>query len=123
MEIQLFAGLREEAEAEVDDLDIVVLVDHDVVELDVAMRDLLAVEVLHAHDDPAEDFLGLLLRDPLLGLRLQVLVQRGLADVLHHEHHLLPGVDRRVELYYIRVVELLQDLDFPQQICPSLLRM
>ena len=61
MEIELLALLRKETESEVDDLDIVVLVDHNVVQLDIAVCDLLTVEVLDAHYDPSEDFLGLLL--------------------------------------------------------------
>ena len=123
MEVELLTGLREERESEVDDLHVVVLVDHNIVQFDISMSYLLAVQVLDSHYDPSEDFFGLLLRDPLLGFRLQVLVERGLADILHHEHNLLPGVNGSVELYYIRMIELLQDLDFPQQISPSLLGM
>ena len=96
VEVELFAWLRKETETEVDDLDVVVFIDHNVVQLDVAVSYLLAVEVLDAHYDPTEDLLCLLLTNTLLRLALQVLVERGLADVLHHQYHLLARVDRSV---------------------------
>ena len=123
MQVKLFARLSKQAEAEVDDLHIIVFIYHDVVEFDVAMSDLLAVQVLHSHDDPTKDLLGFLLGDPFFRLRFQVLVKGGFPDVLHHQYHLFPSVDRRVELYDVRVVQLFQDLDLSQQICPSLLCM
>ena len=61
VEVELFAWLRKQREPEIDDLDVVVFIDHNVVQLDVAVSDLLAVEVLDAHYDPTEDLLGLLL--------------------------------------------------------------
>ena len=106
MEVQLFSRLREQTEAEIDNFDVIILIDHDIVQLDVTVRNLFTMKVLDAHDDPSKDFFGLLLRDALLGFGLQVLVERRLTDILHHEHNLLPGVDCCIELYYIRMVVL-----------------
>jgi len=111
--------LSKQAEAEIDDLHIIVFIYHNVVEFDISMSNLFAVQVLHSHDDPTKDLLGFLLGDPFFRLRLQVLVEGGFPDVLHHQYHLFPSVDRRVELYYVRVVQLSQNsylpfkIDFP----------
>ena len=121
MQVKLFARLSKQAEAEVDDLDIIVFIYHDVVELDITMSNLFAVQVLHSHDDPTKDLLGFLLGDPFFRLRLQVLVKGGFTDVLHHQYHLFPSVNRRVELYYVFVVKLFQDCDFSKNILSAFL--
>ena len=123
MQVKLFARLSKQAEAEVDDLHIIVFIYHDVVEFDVAMSDLLAVQVLHSHDDPTKDLLGFLLGDPFFRLRLQVLIKGGFSDVLHHQYHLFPSVDRRVELYYVLVVKLSQNINFPNHVLSTFFAM
>ena len=60
MKIKLFTRLGKEAKTEVNNFDVIVLVDHNVVQLYIAVSDLLNMKVLDAHYDPAEDFFGLL---------------------------------------------------------------
>ena len=107
MQIELLVLGGKQAEPKVNDLYVVVLIDHDIVELNIPVGDLLTVQVLHSSNNPAEHFLGLLLGNPLLWLGLEVLVKRRLTDVLHHQHHLLSRVNRRVQLYYIRMINFL----------------
>lgn len=110
MQIELLVLGGEKTEPKVNYFHVVVLIDHDIVELNIPVGDLFLVQVLDAGDDSAEDLLGLLFGNPLFGLGLEVLVKRRLTNVLHDQHHLLPRVNRRVQLYYILMARLFQDL-------------
>ena len=70
MQVKLLVFGGEKTEPEVNNLDIVVLIDHDIVKLNITMRYLFTMQVLDSGNDPSEDLFGLLLRNPLLAWTL-----------------------------------------------------
>ena len=68
MQIELLVLGREKTKPKVNDFDVVVLIDHDIIELNIPVGDLFLVQVLDSGDNPSKDLLGLLLRNPLLRL-------------------------------------------------------
>ena len=96
-------------EAEVDDLDVALLVEHDVLRLEVAV--LHVQHLVHVDDDEND------LRDDKAALPerefhlfLQQLAQIAGLHVLHHEKHLLHRLEARLQANYERVLTLLECL-------------
>ena len=107
MKVQLFSRLCKQTKAKIDNFNVIILIDHNIVQFDVTVRNLFAMKVLDAHDDPSKDFFSLLFRDALLWFGLKVLIERHFTDILHNKYNLLPGVNCCVELDYIWMVQLL----------------
>ena len=121
MKVQLFSRLCKQTKAKIDNFNVIILIDHNIVQFDVTVRNLFAMKVLDAHDNPSKDFFSLLFGDALFWFGLKVLIERHFTDILHNKYNLLPGVDCCVELYDVLVVQLSQKLDFTKNILPPLL--
>jgi len=77
-------GSRDSAETEVDDLGLELVVDHDVVQLQIPVGNVLGMETLDGLDDLTEDATGSLLGDGTTK-RLDEAKEVPSADVLHEE--------------------------------------
>ena len=99
-------------QAEVGQLQLVVLVDQKVLRLEVAVENVLAVaEVQPLHQLVHERLSGLVrYGSPAL---VKVLLQVHLA-VLEHQGHLPLSVQHVVQPHHVLVLQLLQDADFPE---------
>lgn len=99
------------AEAEVDDLDVSVFVEQNVFELDVSVRDALAVAVLQPRHQLLEYASRFVFGQPSVAVQLEVAVQRRPADVLHKYVQLVPRLDDAVQLDDELVVHHFHELD------------
>ena len=107
------------AEAEIDDLDIVVVVEEQVLKLDIAMRDAPVMAVADALNDLLEDALGLLLFKSAVRLGLEVAVQAATTHELHDQDHVLGGVDHLVQANDVLVTHFLHQLDLSLDTLPA----
>ena len=70
MQVELLVLGGKKTEPKVNDLDVIVLIDHDIIKFNIAMGNLFSVQVLDTGDYPSEDLLGLLFGYPLFRLGL-----------------------------------------------------
>ena len=84
MKVQLFSRLCKQTKAKIDNFNIIILIDHNIVQFDVTVRNLFTMKVLDAHDNPSKDFFSLLFRDALLWFGLKVLIERCFTNILHY---------------------------------------
>ena len=84
MKVQFFLVVGEKGKSEVNNLHLILLIYHYIIQFNIPMSNFLSMQILHALNDAAEDFLCFLLRNSLFRLLLQVLVQRCFTDVFHH---------------------------------------
>jgi hypothetical protein len=91
------------APAEVGHLGHEVRVEQDVLRLEVAVQEALAVDVLQRQGHLGHDLARVALRKPLVPL--QKLVQVPVRSVLQQHVQLLVRLDQVVELYYVRMVQ------------------
>ena len=84
MKVQLFSRLCKQTKAKIDNFNVIILIDHNIVQFDVTVRNLFAMKVLDAHDYPSKDFFSLLFGDALFWFGLKVLIERHFTDILHN---------------------------------------
>ena len=105
-----FAVFHKVGESEVADFDEVILVDEDVFGFEVAMGDMILMDVLDSVDDLLKVEAGLFLVN---GGILDVFVEFSLGGEFHDHENVICGIKHLVQLDDVGVVDELQDSYFP----------
>ncbi len=93
MQIKFLILSSKKTESKVNDFNIIIFINHYVIQFYIAMSNFFRVQVLNPHNNSPKYFLGLLFWYTLLRFWLQVLVEWSLSDVFHDKDNLFACVD------------------------------
>ena len=103
-----FIGVRK---AEIDNLDVIVVIHQEVFGLQISVTDAKPVQVLYTRQNLVKEFSSHFLSDPLVVN--DIFKQLATSRILHHQIKLLLRFNYFIQLHHHRMSDHFQDLDLP----------
>ena len=115
------ALLKPDTETKINELYLLVFPNHDILQLNITMSDILRVQISHCTHDLLEDDSPHILTHFSAGFVLEVVEHRFLANILHDQHNLALAINGMEKLDDIGMINLREEFDLTVDIFHLLL--